>query len=57
MNQPTPDSDKQAEPKPVPQQPVKMNRGTPRFGLLLIVLVLAVIFVGVLTYVSEALYS
>lgn len=57
MNQQKQNSDKPVEQKPAHTQSVKVDCGTPRFGLLLVVLVLAVIFVGVLTYVSEALYS
>ena len=33
------------------------NDGTPKFGRLLIVLVLAVALIGVLTFVAEAYYS
>ena len=31
--------------------------GTPKFGRLLLVLILVVVLVGVITYASEALYS
>ena len=45
--------------KPVDKKapPPAPDDGVPRFGRLLIVLALAVIFVGILTYASVALYS
>ena len=38
------------------EQPVG-GEGSPRFGLLLIVLLLAVMLIGVLTFASEAYFS
>jgi hypothetical protein len=38
------------------EQPVGGD-GTPKFGRLLIVLILVVVLTGVITYLSEALYS
>lgn len=37
--------------------PQKADDGNPKFGRLLLVLVAAVLLVGVITFVSEALYS
>ena len=37
--------------------PKKEDDGTPKFGRLLIVLVLAVLLMGVITFASEAYYS
>lgn len=40
-----------------PEEPPSGTEGTPKFGRLLIVLVLAVLLVVALTFASEALYS
>lgn len=54
MNEPLeePSDNPVAEPKELPE-----DDGTPKFGRLLIVLVVVVILMGVITYASEALYS
>ncbi len=39
------------------EQPTTGSEGTPRFGRLLIVLALVVVLIGIITYVSEAMYS
>lgn len=54
MNEPLeePSDNPVAESKEQPE-----SDGTPKFGRLLIVLVLVVLLMGVITYVSEALYS
>lgn len=38
------------------EQPVGSD-GTPKFGRLLIVLIVVVVLIGIITYASEALYS
>ncbi len=40
-----------------PDEPQAGGSGSPRFGLLLIVLVIAVVFIGVMTFVSESYFS
>lgn len=57
MNEQKQARDSDIESKPVSMPAVKAEHGVPRFGLLLIVLILAVIFVVALTFASEALYS
>lgn len=40
-----------------PQQPADGDNGSPKFGRLLIVLVLAVVLIGLITFASEAFFS
>ena len=40
-----------------PEEQAPAGDGSPRFGRLLIVLVLAVVMIGVLTFVAESYYS
>jgi hypothetical protein len=40
-----------------PEEPQAGGSGSPRFGLLLVVLVIAVVFIGVMTFASEAYFS
>ncbi len=40
-----------------PQEQPPAGNGSPRFGRLLIVLVLAVVMIGVLTFVAESYYT
>ena len=40
-----------------PEEQPAGTSGSPRFGLLLIILVLAVILIGVITFASEAYFS